>query len=131
MKIQWGAVTWYSQLIAIVLFVGVFALGYWLGARAPRTAPAPEALPPAGIKNDVTYRCDDEKEILALYSDGQVELMLSDGRSLILHHAVSASGARYASEDESIVFWNKGTSAWIEEGSSTTFANCEESPIPV
>jgi hypothetical protein len=31
MKIEWKKVTWYSQAIAIILFVGVFALGFYLG----------------------------------------------------------------------------------------------------
>lgn len=128
MTIEWNRVTWYSQILAIVLFVGVFGLGYWIGAQnTTENVPAPTDT----LKNDVTYECEEGKTILALYSDGQVELMLSDGRNLILHHAVSASGARYASEDESIVFWNKGTSAFIEEAGATTFASCEESPIPV
>lgn len=30
-SIDWNHVTKYSQFIAIVLFVGVFALGFWLG----------------------------------------------------------------------------------------------------
>ena len=33
MKIKWNRVTWYSQIIAIVLFVGVFFLGLNLGAQ--------------------------------------------------------------------------------------------------
>lgn len=33
MNIQWNNVTWYSQAIAIVLFVGVFALGFFLGQK--------------------------------------------------------------------------------------------------
>ena len=31
MKIQWNKVTWYSKVIAVVLFVGVFFLGLYLG----------------------------------------------------------------------------------------------------
>jgi hypothetical protein len=30
-SIEWNKVTKYSQLAAIVLFVGVFSLGFWLG----------------------------------------------------------------------------------------------------
>lgn len=33
MNIQWNKVTWYSQGIAILLFVGVFALGFFLGQK--------------------------------------------------------------------------------------------------
>lgn len=51
-RTQWGRVTWYSQLLAIVLFVGIFVLGYYLGglqtqAAAPsqfsQIAPTPTA----------------------------------------------------------------------------------------
>ncbi|MES2994709.1 MAG: hypothetical protein V4681_01590 [Patescibacteria group bacterium] len=33
MKIEWNTVNWYSQAVAIVLFVLVFALGFWLGTQ--------------------------------------------------------------------------------------------------
>ena len=32
MAIVWNRVTWYSKLLAVILFVGVFALGLYLGA---------------------------------------------------------------------------------------------------
>jgi uncharacterized membrane protein (Fun14 family) len=34
MKIEWNKVTWYSQVIAIILFVAVFALGFYLGTKS-------------------------------------------------------------------------------------------------
>ena len=54
-----------------------------------------------------------------------MRLALSDGRKLTLPQASSASGARYASASESIVFWNKGTTAFIEEGGKTTYDGCD------
>ena len=50
--------------------------------------------------------------------------MLSDGRVLRLPQALSASGARYANAAESIVFWNKGNTAFIEEKGNTTYDGC-------
>ncbi|MBP7741267.1 MAG: hypothetical protein KA104_01075 [Candidatus Pacebacteria bacterium] len=38
MNIQWNNVTRFSQLISIALFVGVFALGFWLGMEYERNA---------------------------------------------------------------------------------------------
>ena len=40
MTIEWNRVTRVSQIVAVVIFVGVFALGFWLGgeyqkSRAP------------------------------------------------------------------------------------------------
>ena len=54
---------------------------------------------------------------------------LADKRHLPLKHVVSASGARYANADESVVFWNKGTTATMTEGTVVTFANCIENPV--
>lgn len=31
--IAWNTVNWYSQIVAVVLFVGIFVLGFYLGQR--------------------------------------------------------------------------------------------------
>lgn len=51
----------------------------------------------------------------------RVEIALSDGRKMILRQTVSASGARYANTDESIVFWIKGDTAFLEENGEKTY----------
>ena len=33
MIIEWNKVTWYSKLAAVIIFVGVFFLGFWLGTQ--------------------------------------------------------------------------------------------------
>lgn len=33
MRIQWNKVTWYSKLIAVILFVGVLFLGMYIGIK--------------------------------------------------------------------------------------------------
>ena len=45
MNIEWNKVTWYSKIVAVVLFVGVFCLGLYLGTRyhAPVEETAPIA----------------------------------------------------------------------------------------
>ena len=53
-----------------------------------------------------------------------MKLVLSDGRVLRLPQALSASDARYANAAESIVFWNKGNTAFIEEKGKTTYDGC-------
>ena len=63
---------------------------------------------------DVTYSylCDAHKSItttLHLPADDFANVNLSDGRHLILAHTVSADGARYASANEGVVFWTRGT----------------------
>ena len=36
MKIQWNKVTWYSKLLAVILFVTAFFVGYILGNQNSR-----------------------------------------------------------------------------------------------
>jgi putative hemolysin len=75
----------------------------------------------------VTFLCAGGKSIDANFINGvpsSVKLALSDGRALDLPQVESGSGARYANADESVVFWNKGNTAFIEEGGKTTFAGC-------
>lgn len=71
-----------------------------------------------------TFNCNNGKNIHAIFFDEKVELTLSDGRSMLIPQAISASGARYANQDESFVFWNKGDTAFIQENNNTTFDNC-------
>jgi membrane-bound inhibitor of C-type lysozyme len=73
------------------------------------------------------FECEAGKSIEAAFDNGPkpgVRLSLSDGRRWMLPQAPSASGARYANGDESIVFWNKGNTAFIEEGGRTTYQGC-------
>src|SRR3989344_3364295 len=73
------------------------------------------------------FDCNNNENIkVTFYKDDpqKVSLQLSDGRYITLNHAVSADGARYTNDDESFVFWNKGSIAFIQENNQTTFANC-------
>jgi membrane-bound inhibitor of C-type lysozyme len=72
------------------------------------------------------FKCKDGKSIEATFYADKVALKLSDGRTLTVPQAMSASGARYANADESFVFWNKGNTAFVTEGAdeATTYADC-------
>ncbi len=98
--------------------------------------------------SSLTYLCDESKNITADFytlsnlsiknnkgdnrqNNAKVELKLSDGRKFSLDQTISASGARYASlnkdySEESIVFWNKGKTAFITEQGENSYANCIE-----
>lgn len=81
------------------------------------------------VEKTVTFICDASKSIIATFyaeDDKFVDLKLSDGRNISVPRAISASGARYAKQDESFVFWNKGDTAFITEGTNSdqTFGNC-------
>lgn len=112
-----------NKKIIIVLISALFVLGafyYWNTFLSKNITEK---------TNKVTFVCDAGKTIGATFymdNDRAVDLVLSDGRSLSVPHALSASGARYANADETFVFWNKGNTAFITEGKSgaLTFVNC-------
>ena len=70
------------------------------------------------------------KSIDATFYANSVSLKLSDGRSLMVPQAMSASGARYANKDETFVFWNKGDTAFVTEGKDgkETYSGCATKP---
>ena len=112
-----------KQLIAIIVLVALVIGGYFLWqmyGQAPSEVPVAIA----------TFSCEQGKTIGATFYSKSVNLILSDGRKLVLPQAISASGARYANADESFVFWNKGNTAFIEEGNThvdtppQTYSNC-------
>jgi membrane-bound inhibitor of C-type lysozyme len=72
------------------------------------------------------FECKDGKSIDAKFYADRVDLTLSDGRSLSLPQTMSGSGIRYANSDETFVFWSKGDTAFITEGSDEkeTFSDC-------
>jgi membrane-bound inhibitor of C-type lysozyme len=100
-------------------FVKLGLIGTALLLASPALAQAP-------IVAKATFKCKDGKSIHATFYADSVDLKLSDGRSLALPQATSASGARYASKDESFVFWNKGDTAFITEGKDgkETYSDC-------
>lgn len=106
-------------MVLVALAVG----GYFLWqAYGTGLAQAPTAV--------ATFSCDEGKTIAATFYPSSVSLVLSDGRKFTVPQTVSGSGARYANADETFVFWNKGNTAFIEEGDTNvdnppqTYRNC-------
>ena len=112
-------------IVLIIIGVGSF---YLFKKPASNNIPVKNTpvveTPKAGIINSVTFSCAQNKNIQAIFFSDKVELNLSDGRNMLLPQAISASGARYANNDESFVFWKKGDTAIVEEGNKMTFSDC-------
>jgi len=74
----------------------------------------------------VKFVCAENKVINADFYKNFVHLEFGLQKTLYLPQTISASGARYANSDESIVFWNKGDTAFITEGdpNNVTFKDC-------
>jgi len=76
---------------------------------------------------DANFVCQAGKNIAATFHDRVVKLKLSDGRIVELPQTLSGSGARYANSEETLVFWNKGNTAFITESrGEETYSNCVE-----
>lgn len=127
----------YITGIAIGLVLAV--VGYWVYVQyySPMRTPdlsvltastTDSSLPDSYPKPiaDVRYTCTNDKTMHAVYFDEYVIVELSDGRTAKLPHALSADGARYANSDESLVFWNRGTGAFVQENGMTTYDACKE-----
>jgi|SRR5579859_3012999 len=115
--------TW--AVVIIVVLVAVAGL-LWEFRYSPFLAPLLSA-PPGAQQQAVgkaSYTCDEGKTIDATYYQSSVALVLSDGRTMTLPQTISGSGIRYANAGESIVFWSKGNTAFMQEQGTTTFANC-------
>jgi len=121
MKIIWNKVTKFSQLIAIVLFVGVFFFGFFLGRRFEDKFILGDK-----VASNIKFTCADNKTIYTDFYKNFVHIETSSLGTLYLPQTISASGARYANTDESVVFWNKGNTAFITEGNpnNTTYKDC-------
>jgi membrane-bound inhibitor of C-type lysozyme len=74
----------------------------------------------------VDYACKDGKMIKATFYASSVDLVLDGSRKMSLPQARSADGGRYATPDESFVFWSKGNGAFVTEGDPNvqTYADC-------
>jgi membrane-bound inhibitor of C-type lysozyme len=113
----------------LAVFVFIFVVLYFmLGGTfnflskvdAPTVTPTPED------KITAVYTCPNGEKITATYDNGagNVTVLLPTGAAETLPHALSADGARYANKDESLVFWNTGNQAMVEQNGVTTYQNC-------
>ncbi|RBA25368.1 YbaY family lipoprotein [Herminiimonas fonticola] len=85
----------------------------------------PNALATPSANTGMAFKCADI-EFIAKFSADKVQILLA-GRTLILPHVVSASGARYS--DGSNTFWNKGNDALLEIN-GVSYKGCKTDPLP-
>lgn len=113
-----------QALIATIIFIIAFFAGMCLCHFTRAKLGLDNVFSSPEIIATGIYYCDDIKAIVADFRKATVSLRLSDGREMTLPQVISASGARYANADESFVFWNKGNTAFIQEGENYTYQNC-------
>lgn len=116
----------------MVRTLAAVALSFLVGGAAAAQAPSPAST--------VHYSCAKGKSLIAEYFEGttrtapdgrpvpggRVVLTFPDGKKISLAQTLSGSGIRYANEAETLVFWSKGDTAFVEEGpkQTVTYENC-------
>jgi membrane-bound inhibitor of C-type lysozyme len=116
----------------MLLLLGALVMAACGGADAPEDLADDSAVaatmgpPTLGLDTIVdvrSLRCDDGRVVSATYLAGprsRVTLQLGD-TGVEAASVVAASGARYATADESLVWWNKGdTTALTWKGRTTS-----------
>lgn len=67
------------------------------------------------VKSTSIYDCKDQPTVTATFTNGKiVALVTGEGeeqKTVTLNRVESDSGAKYASADETIIFWSKGREA--------------------
>jgi len=131
-----------ARLVFLLLLLGACALTVFLLFRqSPLLNNVGIFRPSTTILNEVMYYCADDKTISALFMErgsvpavapgeppipnGLATLSLSGSPTITLQQTISASGVRYATADEALVFWSKGSGAiLLEGGEEVNYRNC-------
>ena len=118
MKIIWDQVTRVSQIVAVILFLAVFFVGFFLGStfEKEKILGAP--------KNVIHLSCDEEKDISVKVYQNNLALSLS-GSEKYLTQVIPSSGVRYINEEESLIFWTEEGRAFLEQQGSVVLKNCK------
>jgi membrane-bound inhibitor of C-type lysozyme len=156
--IVFNKVTWYSRLLALILFLLILpALAFYIGMQYERFLALSEDMAQESYAvgkltsalaswqkiAEAHYLCDAGRTIDAVYYEGpkqpaaaegemphpsgKVSVSLDGGDALVLMQTISGSGIRYATADESLVFWSKGEEALImrENVMDPAYTNCK------
>ena len=108
----------------ITVIAVVVLAWYFLGGSSGFTN---NPLPP---DEGVAYRCDNAREIEAVFSDTGVSFELSDGRSFeLLRIPTNSGGGKFSNRDGSIILWTNDYSAFLEENDESTYTGCVVNPL--
>jgi membrane-bound inhibitor of C-type lysozyme len=107
-----------------LLAVLVAVIAGCVPVQAPTPVPVMEE-EATGNVIEATFVCPDGTSLDTVFDNdaATVTVGLPDGE-VTLPRAISASGARYANSDESIVFWNKGDEAFVEVNGEIVYQDC-------
>lgn len=120
-----------NTLIVLAIVIGLIIVAIIVSKKDDISQEVQNSDP--GLSSEVTavFACANNISIATTFTNtdnpenNTIDLNINNGeRKMTLNQVVSASGARYANEDESFVFWNKGNTAFIEENGEIIIDNC-------
>ncbi len=82
---------------------------------------------PGASRVSASFICAQGRSLHATFDNrvpASVTLRWSDGRRMRLWQTRSGSGARYANRNETMVFWSKGTTSFLQEKGVVTYRDC-------
>jgi membrane-bound inhibitor of C-type lysozyme len=109
-----------KSLVPILLLIIGLSMALYLLREDRRTHTDGEPIE----GQETIFVCAQGRSIQSGFAEGVAVIDLSDGRRFALERVLSVSGARYANEGETIVFWVKEDDAFLEEGGSMTYRDC-------
>jgi membrane-bound inhibitor of C-type lysozyme len=117
-KIKWNKAIVFSRIVIVVAFLAVLCFVFFAGAKYENKT----------ILGEPTVRakfvCPDKTVISVDFYTDFVRIKTPLLGTIHLPRTISGSGARYANNDGSIVFWNKGDSAFITQNDEIILDNC-------
>lgn len=114
-----------SLILVIVIILAIASITtVFLLTNQKETSPENNT-DPSGMIDYITFSCPSGKDIKINYDDDiSKATVLFKNKEYNLQRARSASGARYANEDESIVFWEHQGEATLKINGETVAENC-------
>lgn len=103
-------------LLILIISFGIFAWSYFSN---PQTTDD-------GNRNAFIFDCPSGVEIKISYDEeNDSATLFIDGEEYRIHQVISASGARYANDDETVVFWEHQGEAMVEIEGETLYQECK------
>ena len=109
-------------LVFLVIGFAIFSIKKFDSVKDPvqEETSQEEALPK--IISTSVFMNKEGKTVPVIFYEEAVLFQTQETGDLVLPQVISASGTRYANEDESVVFWNKGNEITITQNNTDIFS---------
>lgn len=123
-----------NTLKALLVLLVLAVVGYFVINNHYKTNTPSSENTDVVIHDTFAYFCSEDNSVITtIFGDNETLKLVMGDISYTLSQTMSASGARYANFDESVVFWNKGVEGTVEINGETLYQNCilvEEDNLP-